>query len=104
MYFIMLSVCTVDILLQADSFSQIFNFCFFFYKEKRDLEMRVLGKQNKNSWLTMCTSFSRFGYAMEYTRTIRILIKIIRNDIMLQRWQFQSFTRVLLCFAPSLRS
>ena len=41
---------------------------------------------------------------MECTTTVGILVKIVRKDVMLQRWKFQSFTRVLLCFAPSLRS
>ena len=41
---------------------------------------------------------------MGCTRTIAILIKIVRKDIMLQRWKFQSYTRVLFCFASSLRS
>ena len=70
---------------------------------ERDLEMRVLGEAKK-SRLTMCTFSSSFGCTMECTRTIAILIKVVKKDIIPQRWKFRSFTSVLLRFAPSLRS
>ena len=73
---------------------QVFIFCVF-YKEKRDLEMLAFKEAKTKSRLTMCTFFSSFRYTMECSRTMGILIKIVRSF---------SPSPVLLCFAPSLRS
>ena len=65
--------------------------------------MRVVREAKQKIQTNKVYIFSSFGYTMECTRTTGILIKIVRKDIMLQHWKFQSFTRVLLGFAPSLR-
>ena len=95
MHVIMLSVCSVDIVLHLLLFRK-FIYSGFFYKEKRDLEMCVFREAKQKIWTDNVHFFRSFRYAMECTRTIGFLIKIVRKDIILQLWKFQSFTRVLL--------